>query len=209
MLLLRIEQMNDMSAIRWFTDMTSSILQGTSDARMRSNFAPVFREATPEDVEGLAKVQVLSWRMAYQGKIPASYLEAMTIDQKAEEWIRILENNKTKTIVVQKTDKGIVGFVNFGNYRDDDLPKEEVAEIRALYVHPEHLREGIGRKLAELAIQDCKKKGYKQVALWVLDSNESAQRFYQSLGFRLDGGMKIDKKIPNVELREFRFSEHI
>ncbi len=197
-----------MSAIRWITAMTLPISQGTFNTHMGS-FSSVFREATLDDVAGLAEVQVSSWKTAYQGKIPPSYLGGMTVVQEAKEWIRILQNSTTKTILAQQTDKGVVGFVNFGNYRDDDLPKDEVAEIRALYVHPEHWRKGIGKKLTELAIQDCKKSGYKQLVLWVLDSNESAQLFYQSLGFQLDGGVKTDGRIPDFELRESRFSKRL
>ena len=106
-------------------------------------------------------------------------------------------------------DKKVIGFVNFGNYRDEDLPNAEVTEIRALYVHPEYGRRGVGRKLAELAIQNCKDSGYQRVVLWVLDSNEPAQRFYQSLGFQLDGGVKIDKRIQECELKQIRFSKKL
>jgi ribosomal protein S18 acetylase RimI-like enzyme len=176
---------------------------------VRYNLSPIFREATQEDVDGLAEVQVLSWKVAYQGKIPTSYLEGMGATQNAKKWIRILQSNTTRTLLAQKLDKKVIGFVNFGNYRDEDLPKEAVAEIRALYVHPEYWRTGIGKKLAELAIKNCKSSGYKRVALWVLDSNEPAQRFYQSLGFQLDGGVKIDKRIPECELREARFSKNL
>lgn len=189
--------------------MALPITQGILSTHMRSNLSSIFREATQEDIDGLAEVQVLSWKAAYQGKIPTFYLESMTATQKAKEWTRILQNNTTKTILAEKLDKKVIGFVNFGDYRDEDLPKEEVAEIRALYIHPEYWRAGIGKKLAELATQNCKSTGYKRVALWVLDSNEPAQRFYQSLGFQLDGGVKIDKRISECELREVRFSKNL
>jgi len=189
--------------------MALPISQGIFNTYIKSNFSSTFREATLDDAAGLAEVQVLSWKAAYQGKIPASYLEGLTVAQKTKEWIRILQSNTTKTVLAQKSGKGVVGFVNFGNYRDDDLPKEEVAEIRALYVHPEHWREGIGKQLIELTTQNCKKSGYKRIALWVLDSNDSAQRFYQFLGFQFDGGVKIDRRIPDFELREHRFSKSL
>ncbi|HEX2580112.1 MAG TPA: GNAT family N-acetyltransferase [Rhabdochlamydiaceae bacterium] len=176
---------------------------------MRSHLSSLFREATPDDINGLAEVWVLSLKAAYQGKMPASHLESVTVAQKAEEWKGILQSPTTKTFLAQTLDKKVIGFVNFGNYRDQDLPNEEVIEIRTLYVHPEYWRRGVGTKLAELAIQSCKNTGYKRVVLWVLDSNEAAQKFYQSLDLRIDGGVKIEKRIPECELRQIRFSKKL
>lgn len=176
---------------------------------MRPHSSSIFREATQEDVDGLAEVLVLSRKAAYQGKIPASHLEGMTVAQKAEEWREILRSPTTKTFLAQNLDKKVIGFVNFGNYRDENLPNEEVVEIRTLYVHPEYWRKGIGKNLAELAIQNCKNSGSKRIVLWVLDSNEPAQRFYQSLDFQPDGRVKIDKRIPECELRQIRFSKNL
>ena len=111
-----------------------------------------FREAQLEDAQGLAEVQVLSWKAAYQGQIPSSYLDSITVAQKAEEWGEILQNSASKTILAHKAEVGVVAFVNFGDFRDQDLLKKQIAEIRALYIHPRHWRHGVGTELCALRL---------------------------------------------------------
>lgn len=56
--------------------------------------------------------------------------------------------------------------------------------LEDLFVRPEHRRLGIGRALlAELAAI-CVERGWPRFEWWVLDWNEPAHRFYESLGAR-------------------------
>ncbi len=54
--------------------------------------------------------------------------------------------------------------------------------LEDLFVRPEHRRLGLGRALlAELA-GECERRGWPRFEWWVLDWNEPAHRFYESLG---------------------------
>lgn len=56
--------------------------------------------------------------------------------------------------------------------------------LEDLFVRPEHRRLGLGRALlAELA-SVCVERGWPRFEWWVLDWNEPAHRFYESLGAR-------------------------
>jgi len=56
-------------------------------------------------------------------------------------------------------------------------------EMKRLYVDPKGRGLGIGRALAERAVQEAKRLGYGAVVLDTLPSMESARALYKSLGF--------------------------
>ncbi|MFA6605152.1 MAG: GNAT family N-acetyltransferase [Patescibacteria group bacterium] len=59
--------------------------------------------------------------------------------------------------------------------------------LRALYVHPDHQREGIGAQLLEAASSDFTARGFQRLVLWGVEDAEQARAFYAKLGFVPDG----------------------
>ena len=99
----------------------------------------------------------------------------------------------------------IVGFCDFIPSRDKDVDPEAVAEIAAIYVLPEHWRQGAGRTLCRSALAEAGRQGYHSLTLWVLASNAAARHFYEAMGFRLDGAVKAEKLADGSPLHEVRF----
>lgn len=58
--------------------------------------------------------------------------------------------------------------------------------IEILYILPEEQRKGYGTELLLFAVEQCK----GAPALWILDHNEKAYRFYVKNGFALSGKRK-------------------
>lgn len=54
--------------------------------------------------------------------------------------------------------------------------------LEDLFVVPEHRRLGLGRALLQTLATVCVERGWPRFEWWVLDWNEPAHRFYESLG---------------------------
>ena len=59
----------------------------------------------------------------------------------------------------------------------------ETAEIKRLYVAPEHRRRGIARRMLERLIDDARAEGYRAIRLETGNFMTDAHRLYRSLGF--------------------------
>src|SRR5206468_5624598 len=58
------------------------------------------------------------------------------------------------------------------------------AEMKRLFVRQAHRGTGLGRELAEAALEAAREAGYSCVLLDTLDDMESARALYAELGFR-------------------------
>ena len=58
--------------------------------------------------------------------------------------------------------------------------------LEDLFVVPEHRRHGLGRSLLAALAGICQERGWARFEWWVLDWNEPAHRFYESLGARAE-----------------------
>lgn len=71
---------------------------------------------------------------------------------------------------------GIIGHI--GLWLDPPL-----AQILNFYVVESRRKEGLGRRLFEFALEECRKRQIDTVTLEVRPTNEKAIRFYQHFGF--------------------------
>jgi len=139
-----------------------------------------FRRATSADADALGDVHVAAWREAYTGLIPDEVLRRLDPRQRAAMWRDAL----AKDAVVHLAEQGntIVGFGAGGPQRDPTLP--QAGEIHAVYVLQSAQRQGVGRSLMAALARDLLAQGSCSAALWVMEGNTPARRFYQRLGGR-------------------------
>jgi ribosomal protein S18 acetylase RimI-like enzyme len=167
----------------------------------------VVREASPEDAEGIARVHVASWQIAYDHIFPAEALARLddTADRRAAFWRREVEAPvPLSSTLVAESEGEIVGFVDVRASRDDDAEPERTAELTAIYVDPRTWGVGAGRRLMEEALERLRASGFKEATLWVLEDNPRARRFYEIAGWRSDGGVKEDEFL-DTRVREVRY----
>ena len=160
------------------------------------------RAATPDDAAAIAAINVRSWRHAYRGIIPDSYLAELDEAAIARR-VREVADGGTDSILVA-TDPEVRGFSWLSRSRDDDAAPG-TAEIVAIYVDPHYERQGIGRTLALASCRVARSQGFTRIGLWVIDENTGARAFYEALDFAPDGSAKTSSRWGGVAIREVRY----
>jgi ribosomal protein S18 acetylase RimI-like enzyme len=162
------------------------------------------RNATAADAPGIAHVHVETWRVAYRGQISDAVLDKLDVGRRTTFWQDRLSQMRGAVFVAEQ-DGEIMGFCDLIPSRDKDADPRAVAEIEAIYILPPHWRMGAGRALCESTLATARGQDYQAVTLWVLTSNAAARRFYEAMGFRLDGATKTGRVADGSELHEIRF----
>jgi ribosomal protein S18 acetylase RimI-like enzyme len=142
------------------------------------------REATRDDIPGIARVHVNTWRTAYRGIVPDSFFDSLTYESRAADWQNEFPPPELGGFVyVAEVDGEIAGFVLAG---PPDPPRPDYdGEIGALHVTPEHQGKGLGRALVRAVARRLGERGAATMLLYVFSDNEPARRFYEALGGEL------------------------
>ncbi len=82
----------------------------------------------------------------------------------------------SKCLVIDNN--GIIGFITYSIIYDR-------AEIIDIVVSVNNREKGLGRKLLQYVINDCKSNNCKSITLEVRKSNETAINFYKNNGFNI------------------------
>ena len=168
----------------------------------------LIRDATLADAHAVAEVHVSSWRAAYAEIIPARVLEEMC-STRLERWTQSLSDiNSIYRALLCEHDGRVTGFATYSPSRDEGDDKQQTAELCALYVHPHDWNRGYGRALTNAVIQRVRQGPWRELMVWCLTNNHPARRFYQAIGFVLDGKTK-NITIADEPFAEVRFSRAI
>ncbi|MDQ6881902.1 MAG: GNAT family N-acetyltransferase [Pseudomonadota bacterium] len=84
-------------------------------------------------------------------------------------------------LLVAKVDGKLAGCCALRPLDGVDYPN--AAEMKRLYVCPAYRGSGLGRQLAEAALDAARQAGYASVLLDTLDDMEAARALYEDLGF--------------------------
>jgi ribosomal protein S18 acetylase RimI-like enzyme len=151
------------------------------------------REAVPEDARAIAEIHVRSWQATYRGLLSDEYLDGLTVEDRVEQHRLSLEEPRAGwTTWVVDEGAGPVGFAVTGPSEDADAG-ERTAELYAIYLDPERLGTGTGRRLFEHAVGDLRSRGFRAATLWVLETNERARGFYEAAGWAHDGTVTSER----------------
>lgn len=147
---------------------------------------------TDDEIRGKGYVHYKAWQQAYTGLVDQSCLDKMSVEKCVEIAYKWPDN-----LLVAKDGECVVGFVGYGDCRNDDM--KDAGEVFAIYVLAEYYGKGVGRALMDAALDLLPQD---RVAVWVLQGNKRAIRFYEKCGFRSDG--KSDTKILGSPITEIR-----
>lgn len=168
--------------------------------------ATQLRLAAPADAPAIAALHIRAWQWAYRGQLPDAFLDELpaSLERRTVRWQEILSRGKPeeRTWVAEEAGQ-IVGFASIGPSREADA-EADTAELYALYLDQAVAGCGLGRMLLAHALANLRGRGYGQVSLWVLATNERARRFYAATGWQADGTVKTEQS-AGVEFSEVRY----
>jgi ribosomal protein S18 acetylase RimI-like enzyme len=140
------------------------------------------RPATGRDAGAIAVLHTDSWRRNYRGAYADSYLDGDVLGDRRAVWAaRLAADAADRRTIVAEHEGRIAGFAHVVL---DDHPVWG-ALLDNLHVVHDRKRQGIGALLMEqVARRVVEARPASRLFLWVLEQNESAQAFYESLGGR-------------------------
>lgn len=148
------------------------------------------RRATEGDVGTIARIQVEAWRSGYRGQLPDAVIEFRSVEDRRQRWQQVLSQPGHDLLVAVRAN-AVLGFCSLIPSRDSGA-SAQTGEIAALYVAPEHWRSGAGRQLMLASREAASQRGYRELTLWVLRTNQRARAFYESMGLASDGAEKAE-----------------
>ena len=138
----------------------------------------IIRNIEYNDIPSVVDIQMNGWKEAYKGIIDDDILDAMDREVK----IKKMEGNyQDEPFIVAVLDNEVIGFSRYvyDNHYSPDYPID--CEIVALYVKPELKYQGIGTKLFNYIVYECKKLDKKKMIIWCLKENYPSRKFYEKL----------------------------
>jgi ribosomal protein S18 acetylase RimI-like enzyme len=187
----------------------------------------VIRSASLADAAQIAAVRRDSWFAAYEGIISRTVIDRVTAldggagvrqSFRTRPWQRMIAAVAApppQPPVAEQAPPSIVGYASFGPELDvlggpwPHPPTAEgrdgrAAELYALYVHPAWWSTGTGRALMDRVLAGVSAAGYRCIALWVLEDNARARRFYERAGFAPDGARHVLDDLGGVTEIRYR-----
>jgi putative acetyltransferase len=131
------------------------------------------RTAKPADAEAIIHVHYEAVHKTASGFYPAEILEAWSAKpgETRYQWMHSLIANGEEIVIVGEIESEILGF---------GLLTPKVGELRALYVHPDAGRRGIGKQILH-ALETC--AAVLGLLHLRLNASLNAQAFYRSNGY--------------------------
>ena len=137
--------------------------------------------ATAADAAEIAALHAASWRIAYRGMLPDTFLDEQVDGERLEFWsTRFNSTPQDRRLVLKAVRDGTLqGFVCVLL----DLEPEWGARLDNIHVRHEHKGTGIGYELFKAAREwIARVEPGMAMHLWCIERNETARRFYERQG---------------------------
>lgn len=148
------------------------------------------RRATYDDAAALAEI--------YNHYILNSTATCDTVSKNVEDRIVWLDQHSDKyPVLVCETDDHVIGYASMTRW-SDRTAYDDTAEI-SIYLRPDFLNKGIGKKLFEAILLEGKKGGLHCVLSRITAGNDISIKMHEQFGFHMVGTMKeVGKKFGKL-----------
>ena len=93
---------------------------------------------------------------------------------------REFDENRYEKLLLALCEEQVIGCIAY------EKVNNEVAELRRVYVYPEHRGKGIANHLYETLLNLIKEKNYKQILVRTMEGFKSGVSFYYKKNFKLE-----------------------
>ena len=157
-----------------------------------------FRLATIEDIPGIIKVNVDTWRTAYRSIFPPEFLKNLSYEDKELRWRERFENSERKIFIyiAEEVSKGIIGFCMGSLEQSDHTLKipgigKYIGELIAIYILKEYQRKHIGITLVKMTVERLLESNINSMIVWVLKDSPTC-KFYEIFGGKYVGEKMLE-----------------
>jgi GNAT superfamily N-acetyltransferase len=151
--------------------------------------APVVRDAQASDAAAIAALQVRSWKAAYRGIVPDTFLDDLAEDAWLERWTDQLAAAKREAIhqlVSTDAPNGPPRAIAVCGPAIEPTA-ELTGQLYVLYADPPSWRRGHGAALLRCVHELLAGDGHSGAMLWVAEDNRRSIEFYDHHGWTKDG----------------------
>lgn len=143
----------------------------------------VFRAAGLDDLDAIVRLHLKSWRQSMKDLAPTAAYAALDESYRTAQWTRMLGSPGADDLwLVCECGGDLVGVG--GACAPTHSSFADRGEIRFLYLDPSYQRRGLGRQLLSRLAGHLVNRGYRAIALSVVEGNAPARAFYSALGGR-------------------------
>ena len=150
-----------------------------------------------DDRMAISRIYEECWKYAYKDIMPEEYLNLI----EEGKWSSVLDLPGWQTLVCVEDGK-YVGTSSFCESRFSDY--KNYGEIISIYLLPQYIGKGYGKKLFSRVMDELYKQGYDKIFLWVFKDNIIAKKFYKKYGF-LETDNFIEENFGGKQLRAVMF----
>ena len=172
------------------------------------------RPARTSDVDDIAAVQIRSWQVNYSNILPAAELAALDPGDLALTWASGILNPPTpnhRLMVAldgSSSSDALVGYAAFGPSIDPDSDPT-TAELLALVVDPDCIRQGHGSRLLAATVDQLRASGSQTLITWLPLADELSRAFFIESGWGPDSAYRDRFISDDIVMREVRLVTNI
>jgi L-amino acid N-acyltransferase YncA len=152
---------------------------------------PSIRHAEPADLPAIVAI----YNASIPGRLATADTELVTVPDR-EEWFASFDP-KARPLWVYEGDSGVLGWLGLRSFYGRPAYHRTVES--AVYVAPEHQREGIARRLLAHALDECPGLGVANVLAFVFAHNMPSVTLFEAHGF---GRWGLLPKVCEMDGRE-------